>query len=180
MVYAVDENNENITEGTVTFIDVFGENYTVSIKDGAGGCYIFCKETGTFNITCKYAGTGKYNNATTTLTLYVPVANTTCHNIVATKYDNCVYFTGNIVSDYREYKGFQDFEEVTEGNLTIYIDGENGNVQSRCKRELYGIRQEILLVIQLTLPHFSQTTKNISILQIFPNHSRLRLQKIQK
>ncbi len=135
LVYAYDENNESVTEGTVTLIDVFGEDYTIHLENGIGGRYIFCKETGTFNITCKYTGTGKYNNATTTLTLYVPVANTTCHNIVATKYDNCVYFTGNVVSDYREYEEFQDFEEVTEGNLTIYIDGEN---MGMCKVDANG------------------------------------------
>ena len=126
LVYAYDENNESVTEGTVTLIDVFGEDHTIHLENGIGGRYIFCKETGTFNITCKYTGTGKYNNATTTLTLYVPVANTTCHNIVATKYDNCVYFTGNVVSDYREYEEFQDFEEVTEGNLTILLIDDNG------------------------------------------------------
>ena len=135
LVYAYDENNESVTEGTVTLIDVFGEDHTIHLENGIGGRYIFCKETGTFNITCKYTGTGKYNNATTTLTLYVPVANTTCHNIVATKYDNCVYFTGNVVSDYREYEEFQDFEEVTEGNLTIYIDGEN---MGMCKVDANG------------------------------------------
>lgn len=128
LVLAIDENFNNINEGALTFIDVFGENYTVPVIDGYGSCYIFVNETGTFNITCKYIGTDKYKNNTTTLILNIPVANTTCHNIVATKYDNCVYFTGNVVSDYNNIKNYNDYEEVTEGNLTVYIDGEKAGM----------------------------------------------------
>lgn len=88
---------------------------------------VFVGQTGKFNITCRYSGSEIYNNATAKFLLNVPVANTTCHNIVATRYDDYVYFSGNMESDYRiykEYGNFDDFEEVSEGNVTVYVDGE--------------------------------------------------------
>ena len=71
-----------------------------------------------------FIGTGCYSNANATLPLTVPVADTTCTNIVATRYDDTVYFTGNVKSDYRSYPDYDDFEEVTRGIVTVYVDGE--------------------------------------------------------
>jgi hypothetical protein len=35
-----------------------------------------------------------------------------------------VYFTGNVVSDYTKYAPYNDFEEVTHGIVTVFVDGE--------------------------------------------------------
>ncbi len=126
-VHAADSYGKNVDNGTVLFIDVFGKNYTANVKDGLAKTKVFVGQTGQFNITCNYLGTNEYNNATTTLLLTVPFINTTCKNIVASKYGDTVYFTGNMLADYRPYKGhgdFSDFEEVTEGIVTAYVDGE--------------------------------------------------------
>ena len=123
-VYATDSDGYNVDNGTVLFIDVFGKNYTADVKDGIAKTKVFVGQTGQFNIICNYIGTGGYKNATTTLLLTIPVANTTCRNIIATKYDDTVYFTGNVLSDYRQYEGYGGFEEVTEGIVTVYVDSE--------------------------------------------------------
>ena len=121
---AVDEDGNKVTEGSVLFIDVFGKNYTAELKkNGNWESEVFVGETGQFNITCQYIGTDTYNNAETTF-LLTPAANTTCHNVVATRYGDTVYFTGNVVSDYTQYEPYNDFEEVTQGNVTVYVDGE--------------------------------------------------------
>ena len=123
-VYAHDSNGKNVTDGTVIFMDVFGKDYTANVVNGTAKSNVFVGETGEFNITCQYIGTARYNNASTILLLSVPVANTTCNNIVATRYDDTVYFTGNMKSDYTQYPDYDDYEEVTEGFLTVYVDGE--------------------------------------------------------
>ena len=124
-VHATDKNGNKVTGGSVTFVDVFGKDYSTDMINGtASRDEVYVGETGTFNILCKYTGTDVYSNANATLTLIVPVANTTCTNIVATRYDDTVYFTGNVKSDYRSYPGYDDFEEVTRGIVTVYVDGE--------------------------------------------------------
>ena len=123
-VYASDKNGNKITGGSVLFIDVFGQNYTANMEKGVAASDVYVGETGKFNITCMYLGTDVYSNANATLTLIVPVANTTCTNIVATRYDNTVYFTGNVKSDYSSYPGYGGFEEVTRGIVTVYVDNE--------------------------------------------------------
>ena len=126
-VHAVDKNGEDVTGGSVLFIDVFGKNYTADVEDGVAYSRIYATDTGKFDIACIYIGTDVYGNCDTTLPLIIPVADTACNNIIATKYDDTVYFTGNVVSDYRpyqDYSDFDDFEEVTEGNVTVYVDGE--------------------------------------------------------
>ena len=108
----------------MTFVNVFGRNYTVDVEDGVARSKVFTTDTGMFNITCSYVGTDLYNNATTKLLLNVPFTNTTCKNIVATRYGNTVYFSGNMVSDYTAYQwsgDVDDYEEVTTGILTIYV-----------------------------------------------------------
>lgn len=129
-VHVKDSNGNNVTEGSVAFIDVFGKNYTSDVEDGLGFTRAYVADTGTFNITCLYSGNDVYNNARGTLLLHVPVADTTCKNIVATRYDDTVYFTGNVISDYRSYPEYDDFEEVTEGNVTVYVDGQRLGVCS--------------------------------------------------
>ncbi|WP_458455864.1 hypothetical protein [Methanobrevibacter sp.] len=123
-VYALDKNGKNVTGGTVLFVDVFGKNYTANMEDGVASSKVYVGETGKFNITCKYLGTDVYSNADAILQLTVPVANTTCTNIIATRYDDTVYFSGNMKSDYRAYPDYDDFEEVTQGSVTVYVDGE--------------------------------------------------------
>lgn len=123
-VYALDKNGNNVTGGTVIFIDVFGENYTTDVENGVASTKVYVGDTGKFNITCKYIGTGDYANAEAILPLIVPVTNTSCTNIVATRYDDTVYFTGNVKSDYTSYPGYEDFEEATRGVVTVYVDGE--------------------------------------------------------
>jgi hypothetical protein len=123
-VSASDKDGNKVTGGTVIFVDVFGQNYTANMKDGSASSDVYVGETGKFNITCLYIGTDGYNNANAILPLTVPVANTTCTNIVATRYDDTVYFTGNVKSDYRSYPGYDGFEEVTRGIVTVYVDGE--------------------------------------------------------
>ena len=124
--YATDKNGDKVNGGTVVFVDVFGKNYTANMINGTATAsdVVYVGETGTFNIACKYIGTDVYNNASTTFTLIVPVANTTCTNIIATRYDDTVYFTGNVKSDYRSCPGYEDFEEVTHGIVTVYVDDE--------------------------------------------------------
>jgi predicted deacylase len=122
-----DMNGSDVTGGKLTFVDVFGEDYTVDVINGSASSSVFVGDVGTFNITCNYVGNDNYNNANATFILYVPVANTTCTNIVATKYNDTVYFSGNVVADYRPFKKygkFDDTEEVTEGNVTVYVDGQ--------------------------------------------------------
>lgn len=126
-VHVRDTNGNNVSEGSLTFMDVFDKNYTVNVSGGVATAKVFVSQTGKFNISCRYSGSEIYSNATATFLLNVPVVNTTCHNIVATRYDDYVYFSGNIESDYRsynEYGNFDDFEEVSEGNVTVYVDGE--------------------------------------------------------
>ena len=126
-VHVKDKEGNNVTGGSITFVDVFGKNYTTDVNDGFGFCRVFVGQTGTFNITCSYSGNDVYNNANTTLLLHVPVADTACTNIVATRYGDTVYFSGNVVSNYtpyQEYGDFDDKEEVTEGNVTVYVNGE--------------------------------------------------------
>ena len=123
-VNAIDKNGNNVNGGTVLFVDVFGQNYTADMKDGVASTNVYVGETGKFNITCMYIGTDVYNNANGILPLTVPVANTTCTNIIATRYDDTVYFTGNVKSDYNAYPDYEDYEEVTRGIVTVYVDGE--------------------------------------------------------
>ena len=123
-VQVLDMNGNNVNEGTVIFVDVFGQNYTSNVENGIASSNVYVGETGKFNITCLFIGTDVYNNANATFPLTVPVANTTCTNIIATRYDDTIYFTGNVKSDYMSYPGYEDFEEVTRGTVTVYVDGE--------------------------------------------------------
>ena len=121
-VYVKDSEENNVTGGVLTFVDVFGDNYTANVTDGIAKTVVYAKDTGEFNILCRYDGKGIYNNASTTFLLKVMPANTTCTNIVATKYDNTVYFSGNVKSNYTACnpQGYELYEEVTTGNLTVY------------------------------------------------------------
>ena len=123
-VQVLDNGGNNVTAGSVTFVDVFGENYTASVKNGSAQSNVYVGETGKFNITCLYIGSDGYANANATLPLVVPVADTSCTNMVATRYDDIVYFTGNVKSDYSSYPGHDGSEEVTRGIVTVYVDGE--------------------------------------------------------
>lgn len=126
-VFVRDSNGKNVSEGSLTFLNVFDKNYTVNVSGGVASAKVFVGQIGKFNISCKYSGSGIYNNATTKFLLTVPVANTTCQNIRATEYGNYVFFSGNMESDYRSYQkygDFDDYEEVTRGNVTVYVDGE--------------------------------------------------------
>lgn len=126
-VLVKDADGNNVSGGSLTFMDVFDKNYTVNVSGGVASAKVFVGQTGKFNISCRYFGSDVYKDATATFLLNVPVANTTCHNVLATKYDNYVYFSGNMESDYRSYQkygDFDDYEEVTEGNVTVYVDGE--------------------------------------------------------
>ena len=127
-VHVKDKDGNNVTGGSVTFVNVFGKDYTADVKDGvASSEQVFVGETGKFNITCKYNGLDLYNNASSVFLLNVPVVDTYCKNIVATRYDDIVYFTGNVVANFTPYKDLCDYdedEEVTEGNVTVYVDGE--------------------------------------------------------
>ena len=122
-VYVKDSEENNVTEGSLTFVDVFGENYTVNVTNGTAKTVVYAKDVGEFNIVCKYDGKGIFNNASTTLLLKVTPVNTTCTNIVATKYGNTVYFSGNVKSNYTPYyhDGKGHYEEVPTGNLTVYV-----------------------------------------------------------
>lgn len=127
-VFVRDSEGKNVSEGSVTFVDVFGKNYTANVNNGVASSKVFISQTGEFNITCNYFGNGLFNDTSTTFLLKVPVAETHCRNILATRYDNTVYFSGNMISDYKPYQkygDFDDFEEVTEGYLNVYIDGVN-------------------------------------------------------
>ena len=121
-----DSDGNNVTGGVVTFDNVFNRNYTVNVSDGLAAGKLRCAGIGLFNITCRYIGNEYYNNASTVFQLNIPYTNTTCHNMMATRYNDTVYFTGNVVCDYRQYDRdiFDEYEEVTEGNLTIYVDDE--------------------------------------------------------
>ena len=122
-----DSEGNNVSGGVLTFENVFGKNYTAEVSDGIATTKVHASGIGLLNITCRYSGTDLYNNASTILHLNIPQTNTTSFNIVATKYDDTVYFTGNVVCDYRPYvdlDNFDDYEEVTEGNLEIFVDGE--------------------------------------------------------
>ena len=123
-VHVTDENGENVNEGSVTFYNVFGRNYTANVEDGMAETYVFTNEVGKFNITCEYLGTEIFKNRTTTFILDIPVADSFCNNVVATRYGNTVFFTGNMVADYRAYEEYEDYVELTEGNLTIFVDNE--------------------------------------------------------
>jgi len=123
-VNVLDNDGNNVNSGSVTFVDVFGKNYTVDVKNGVASTNVYVDDTGKFNITCRYDGADDYADAETILPLTVPVANTACTNIIASRYDDTVYFTGNVKSDYTSYPDYDDFEEVTRGIVTVYVDGE--------------------------------------------------------
>ena len=123
-VQASDKDGNKVNGGSVVFIDVFGQNYTADMVDGIAKSNVYVGDTGKFNITCLYIGAEGYSNANGTLSLTIPVANTSCVNIIASKYDEAVYFTGNVRSDYRQYSEYDDYEEVTRGHVTVYVDGE--------------------------------------------------------
>lgn len=121
-----DSDGNNVSEGSMTFVDVFGKDYTVDVKDGWAKSLVFVGDTGKFNITCKYSGTELYRDANATFLLNVPIVDSGCRNIVATKYGDTVYFSGNVVANYTSYQPSDDvdeYEEITEGNLTVYVDG---------------------------------------------------------
>lgn len=121
-VHVTDKDGNNVNNGSVTFVDVFGKNYTAEVKSGVAlSNRVYIGETGTFDITCLYNGLDLYNNATSKIVLKVPVADTLCKNIVATRYGDTVYFTGAMFSNYTAYTG--TLEEVSEGNVTIFVDG---------------------------------------------------------
>jgi hypothetical protein len=121
-VHVTDSDGNNVNGGSMTFENVFGRDYKVNVSNGMAVADVHAGECGQFNITCKYVGDALYKNATTKLLLNIPITNTDCFNIVATKYDNSVYFTGNVLCDYSPYTGSKDFEEVTEGNIEVYVD----------------------------------------------------------
>jgi predicted deacylase len=123
-VHASDKDGNKVNGGSVIFVDVFGQNYTADMVDGAASSYVYVGDTGKFDITCLYIGADGYSNANGTLPLTVPVADTTCTNLIATRYDDTVYFTGNVKSNYTPYRGDESYEEVTRGIVTVYVDGE--------------------------------------------------------
>jgi hypothetical protein len=123
-VHASDKDGNKVNGGSVIFVDVFGQNYTADMVDGAASSYVYVGDTGKFDITCLYIGADGYSNANGTLPLTVPVADTTCTNMIATRYDDTVYFTGNVKSNYTPYRGDESYEEVTRGIVTVYVDGE--------------------------------------------------------
>ena len=196
-VYAVDKNGKNVTGGSVIFVDVFGKDYTADMKNGVASSEVYVGEIGKFNITCMYLGTDVYNNANATLPLTVPVADTSCTNIVATRYDDAVYFTGNVKSDYSSYPGHDSFEEVTCGIVTAYVDGEklgtcdldvNGNYVYIWKttRNLIGQTINFTGVYSDSGKHFNPSTfsksftfeppkdtKIISHVTVIDNHKKL-------
>lgn len=173
-----DSDGKNVSSGSVTFVDVFGKNYTANVNNGVASSKVFVEQTGKFNITCMYFGNGIFNDANTTFILNVPVVNTTCHNVLATKYDDSVYFSGNMISDfkpYQKYGDFDDYEEVTEGDLTVFIDGErvgmcsvdiNGNFVYvwNTTRNLIGETINFTAFFRNDLNHFnpSNFTKNFT------------------
>ena len=123
-VHASDKDGNNVDGGSVIFVDVFGQNYTADMVNGTASSKVYVGDTGKFNITCLYIGAGGYSNANGTLPLTVPVVDTSCTNLIATRYDDTVYFTGNVKSDYSPYRGKESYEEVTRGIVTAYVDGE--------------------------------------------------------
>ena len=54
-VYVKDKEGNNVTGGSLTFVDVFGKNYTVNVEDGVASSDVFVGETGQFNIACNYS-----------------------------------------------------------------------------------------------------------------------------
>ena len=118
-VQVQDKAGNNVTGGVLTFVDVFGKNYTVNVKDGLASSFVPLKDTGKFNILCLYDGEGIYQNANTTLLLNVPITDTACHNIAAAIYGDNVYFSGNIISEYAPYIG-----EASEGDVTLMVNGQ--------------------------------------------------------
>jgi predicted deacylase len=119
-----DNEGNKVKVGSVVFVDVFGKNYTVDVNDGSASANVYVGDTGEFNIACLYIGTDGYSDANTTLPLIVPVTNTSCTNLVATRYDDTVYFTGNVKSDFSPYSEDNPVQEVTRGIVTAYVDGE--------------------------------------------------------
>ena len=119
-----DNEGNKVKVGSVVFVDVFGQNYTVDVNDGSASANVYVGDTGEFNIACLYIGTDGYSDANTTLPLIVPVTNTSCTNLVATRYDDTVYFTGNVKSDFSPYSEDNPVQEVTRGIVTAYVDGE--------------------------------------------------------
>lgn len=127
IVHVTDKDGNDINEGTITYLNVFGKDYTTDVINGTASEKLFIDEVGSFDIICEYSGSDSYNGANTTLSLFTPVTDTTCKNIVATRYGDLVYFTGNVIADYRPYQDlgdFDDYEEAAEGNLTVYVNGE--------------------------------------------------------
>ena len=54
-VFVRDVNGKNVSEGSLTFIDVFDKNYTVNVSGGVASAKVFVGQTGKFNITCRYS-----------------------------------------------------------------------------------------------------------------------------
>ena len=186
-VHAIDKDGNNVDDGSVIFVDVFGQNYTAEMKDGAASSKVYVGDTGKFNITCMYIGTDTYSNANGTLPLTVPVADTSCTNIIATRYDDTVYFTGNVKSDYRAYPDYDDYEEVTRGIVTVYVDGEklgtcdldvNGNYVYIWKttRNLIGQTINFTGVYSDSGKHFNPSTFSKSFTFEPPKDTEIKLQ----
>ena len=114
-----DKDGNNVNVGSVTFVNVFGENYTSDVVDGIASGLFLIENDGQCNVTCFYDGMGVYNNASTTFLLTVPIEDTVCHNLIATRYDDIVYFAGNILAVYESSVG-----EVGEGIVSVYVDGK--------------------------------------------------------
>jgi hypothetical protein len=185
-VHVKDSDGNNVSEGSLTFVDVFGKNYTVDVKNGWAKSLVFVGDNGKFNITCKYSGTELYKDANTTLLLNVPIVDTGCRNIVATKYGDTVYFSGNVVANYSSYQPSDDvgeYEEVTEGNLTVYVDGAELGM---CDVDVNGNFVYIWnatrnsLVKPSTSGHLSMTVRDITILQTSQRTLHSQLQRILK
>ena len=188
IVHATDKNGNTVNGGSVIFVDVFGKNYTADMINGtAFHDEVYVGETGKFNITCLYIGTAVYSNANAILPLTVPVANTTCTNLVATRYDDTVYFTGNVKSDYRSYPGYDGFQEVTQGIITVYVDGEklgtcdldvNGNFVYIWKttRNLIGQTINFNGVYTDSEKHFNPTTFSKSFTFPAPSDTKIKAQ----
>lgn len=118
-----DKEGYNVTVGTVTFLGVFGHNYTSDVLEGIAESLFQIEDVGQYNITCFYDGNGVYNNATTTFLLTIAIEETACHNLIATRYDDIVYFAGNIITIYEDEIG-----EVDEGTVSIYVNDKKVGV----------------------------------------------------
>lgn len=44
-VFVKDDEGNNVTEGSLTFVDVFGKNYAVDVKDGLAESSVFVRGT---------------------------------------------------------------------------------------------------------------------------------------